>query len=63
MTQTFRILHKSIETKTESAETIVKVTCILHNVIIDNEGTDLLLTDKFQSATNMPSLGRNSVNG
>ena len=33
----FRILQKSIETKIENADHIVKAICILHNVIIDLE--------------------------
>lgn len=33
----FRILQKSIETKVENADHIVKAICILHNVIIDRE--------------------------
>lgn len=33
----FRILQKSIETKIENADHIIKAICILHNVIIDLE--------------------------
>lgn len=33
----FRILQKSIETKIENADHIVKAICILHNVIINLE--------------------------
>lgn len=33
----FRILQKSIKTKIENADHIVKAICILHNVIIDFE--------------------------
>lgn len=33
----FRILQKSIETKVENADHIVKVICVLHNVVIDLE--------------------------
>lgn len=39
----FRILQKSIETKVENADHIVKAICVLHNVIIDLEKN---LTDK-----------------
>lgn len=35
----WRILCKSIETSVETAELIVKAVCILHNVIMDKEGT------------------------
>jgi len=37
----FRILQKSIETKIENADHIVKAICILHNVIINLEKNQL----------------------
>ena len=40
MSNKFRILQKSIETKVENSVHSVKATCILHNVIIDMEGID-----------------------
>lgn len=33
----FRILQKSIETKVDNADHVVKAICMLHNVIIDLE--------------------------
>ena len=63
MSQRFRILHKSSDTKTENAVTIVKAISVLHNTIIDREGIDYYLTDESsQNNGNMPSLNRDSTN-
>ena len=65
LSQKFRILHKSIDTKTENAVTILKAICVLHNtiIIIDREGIDHYLTDESsQNNVNMPSLNRDSTN-
>lgn len=52
----FRILQKSIETKIENADHIVKAICILHNVIIDLEknqsGIKNILTEHGMTETN-----------
>lgn len=42
----WRILLKSIETKPEKSDIIVKAICILHNIIIDCEGIDMNLLEK-----------------
>ena len=54
MASKFRILHKSIETQVEFAEHIVKACCILHNVIIDKEGTDYDLFDETSTSAITP---------
>lgn len=40
----FTILLKSIETKVENADHIVKAICILHNTIIDLKNKNAILT-------------------
>lgn len=45
MNAKWRILMKPIETTPEFADIIVKAICILHNVIIDQEGLDLQLQE------------------
>lgn len=42
----WRLLLKSIETSDQLADTIIKCTTILHNIVIDKEGTDRILLDK-----------------
>lgn len=61
MTAKWRILWKPIETSPEFADDIVKAICILHNVIIDQEGIDSLMeetdlstgTQHFSSSSRM----------
>lgn len=36
----WRILTKAIETKVETAKTITKCVCLLHNIVIDKDGPD-----------------------
>ena len=43
----WRLLLKSIETSDELADIIVKCTTVLHNIVIDKEGTDRVLLDQI----------------
>lgn len=50
----FRVLLKSIETKVENADHIIKAICILHNTIINLEKTSTTLTQ--------PNIHSNDIN-
>lgn len=41
----WRLLSKSIETRVDNAENIIKCMCLLHNIIIDREGIEHNLID------------------
>jgi len=45
----FRILQKSIETKIDNTDHIVKAICMLQNVIIDLEKKEIIWTQIYQT--------------
>ena len=54
LSQKFRILDKTIETKPETVDAIVKAPCILHNLIIQKEGISQEFTKDEVGASSNP---------
>lgn len=61
MNSKWRLLMKPIETTPEFADQIVKAICILHNVIIDQEGLDLQLEEAGE-LNQVNRRGENEIN-
>ena len=60
--QKFRILQKSVETKTSNAVLIIKAVCVLHNTLIDKEGVDnSLIAEIPENAMTTACLNRDST--
>lgn len=51
----WRILNKAIETNCKNARLIIKTTCLLHNIIIDKDGSNDYLYSNITSNTNNDS--------
>ena len=62
MASKFCILRSPIETQVECAERVVKACRILHNVIIDKEGTDYDLINETSTSSINPLLLQESAN-
>lgn len=52
MSQKFRILLKPIETNVANAEKIIKACCILHNIIIEMDSSEVSMYDQNATPTN-----------